>query len=103
MKSQTKKQLKRQIPKVKRQRMSSKNNLKPLLERRQREKIQNKMRRQNLEREMEMRRKQKKSKKKKQLRMRNNLHQSLRKERSICITHSQRETMAKGLLLRSML
>ena len=61
------------------------------------------MRRQNLEKEREMERKQRKSKKKKQLRMRSHLHQSLKRERSICTTHSQRETMPKGLLLKSML
>ena len=60
------------------------------------------MRRQNLEREKEMERKQRKSKRK-QLRMRSHLHQSLRKERSICITHSQKETMLRGLLPKSML
>ena len=66
LKSPKKMRLKMQIPKVKRQRMSSRNHLKQLLEKKQlQEKIQNKMRRQNLEREMEMRRKQKKSKKKK--------------------------------------
>ena len=60
------KQQKMRIPKVKRQRMSSKIQPKQFLEKRQlQEKIPNKMRRQNLEREMEMQRKQKKSKKKK--------------------------------------
>ena len=66
MKSPMKKQQEMQIPKVKSQRMSSKIQPKQFLEKRQlQEKIPNKMRRQNLEREMEMQRKQKKSKKKK--------------------------------------
>ena len=103
LKSPKKMRLKMQIPKVKRQRMSSRNHLKQLLEKKQlQEKIQNKMRRQNLGREKEMERKQRKSKKR-QSRMRSHQHQSLRKERSICITHSQRETMPRGLPPKSML